>query len=78
MPLDHLLGDARLRDLKPELEQFSVDAWRAPKPISMLIRRIHTRGSICRSQSLPVETFQPFLNFLMNFFERLEVYFEID
>jgi hypothetical protein len=27
------LGDARLRDLKPELEQFAVDAWRAPKRI---------------------------------------------
>src|SRR6202166_2852025 len=24
---DHDLGDARLRDLKPELEQFAVDAW---------------------------------------------------
>jgi hypothetical protein len=31
-PLDHVLGDARLRDLKPELEQFAVDAWRARKP----------------------------------------------
>jgi hypothetical protein len=30
---DHLLGDARLCDLKPELEQFAVDAWRAPKRI---------------------------------------------
>src|SRR3984893_8304222 len=30
---DHVLGDARLRDLKPELEQFAVDAWRAPKQI---------------------------------------------
>src|SRR5580700_749307 len=30
---DHILGDARLRDLKPELEQFAVDAWRAPKRI---------------------------------------------
>jgi hypothetical protein len=30
---DHVLGDARLRDLKPELEQFPVDAWRAPKRI---------------------------------------------
>jgi hypothetical protein len=29
----HVLGDARLRDLKPELEQFAVDAWRAPKRI---------------------------------------------
>src|SRR5438105_5640105 len=28
---DHVLGDARLCDLKPELEQFAVDAWRAPK-----------------------------------------------
>src|ERR1700694_3690312 len=32
-PFDHVLGDARLRDLKPELEQFAVDAWRAPKRI---------------------------------------------
>src|SRR5712664_1228068 len=31
--LDHVLGDARLLDLKPELEQFAVDAWRAPKRI---------------------------------------------
>ena len=29
--LDHVLGDARLRDLKPELEQLAVNAWRAPK-----------------------------------------------
>ena len=32
-PLDHVLGDARLRDLKPELEQFGVDPRRAPKRI---------------------------------------------
>src|ERR1700694_2538751 len=32
-PFDHVLGDARLRDLNPELEQFAVDAWRAPKRI---------------------------------------------
>src|ERR1700757_5201720 len=30
---DHVLGDARLRDLKSELEQFAVDTWRTPKPI---------------------------------------------
>src|ERR1700733_13906860 len=30
---DHVLGDARLCDLKPELEQFAVDAWRTPKRI---------------------------------------------
>src|SRR5256884_2405212 len=30
---DHVLGDARLCDLKPELEQFAVDARRAPKRI---------------------------------------------
>src|SRR5216684_8092661 len=30
---DHVLGDARLRDLKPELEQFAVNAWRTPKRI---------------------------------------------
>src|ERR1700686_5261534 len=29
----HVPGDARLRDLKPRLEQFAVDAWRAPKRI---------------------------------------------
>src|SRR5216683_2600149 len=29
----HVLRDARLRDLKPELEQFAVNAWRAPKRI---------------------------------------------
>ena len=32
-PFDHVLGDARLRDLKPELEQFAVNAWRAPRRI---------------------------------------------
>src|SRR3984893_11377328 len=32
-PFDHVVGDARLRDLKPELEQFAVDAWRAPMRI---------------------------------------------
>src|SRR6202022_1980463 len=32
-PFDHVLGDARLRDLKPELEQFAVDAGRTPKRI---------------------------------------------
>src|ERR1700688_4401632 len=32
-PFDHVLGDARLRDLKPELEQFAVDARRVPKRI---------------------------------------------
>src|SRR6202048_3009251 len=31
LSFDHVLGDARLRDFKPELEQFAVDAWRAPK-----------------------------------------------
>src|SRR6266446_3795743 len=30
---DHVLGDARLCDFKPELEQFAVDAWRTPKRI---------------------------------------------
>src|ERR1700738_4196127 len=29
--LDHVLGDARLRDLEPELEQFAVDARRSPQ-----------------------------------------------
>ncbi len=32
-PFDHVPGDARLRDLKPKLEQFAVDAWRAPRRI---------------------------------------------
>src|ERR1700761_3460328 len=32
-PFDHVLGDARLRDLKPELEQFAGNAWRTPKRI---------------------------------------------
>src|SRR6195256_235501 len=32
-PFDHVLGDARLRDLKPELEQFAVNARRAPKRV---------------------------------------------
>src|SRR5438309_3267998 len=33
MPLDHVFGDARLRDFKPELEQFAVDARRAPQRV---------------------------------------------
>src|ERR1700675_3556118 len=33
-PFDHVPGNARLRDLKPELEQFAVNAWRAPKRVS--------------------------------------------
>jgi hypothetical protein len=32
-PFDHVLGDAGLRDLKPELEQFAVNAWRTPKRV---------------------------------------------
>src|ERR1700681_4415997 len=32
-PFDHVLGDARLRDLKPEHEQFAVNAWRASKRV---------------------------------------------
>jgi hypothetical protein len=32
-PFDHVLDDARLRDLKPELEQFAVNARRTPKRI---------------------------------------------
>jgi hypothetical protein len=35
---DRVLGDARLRDFKPELEQFAVD--------STLIRRINTRSPV--------------------------------
>jgi hypothetical protein len=30
---DHVLGDARLCDLKPEPEQFSANAWRTAKRI---------------------------------------------
>ena len=32
-PLDHVFGNARLRHLKPKLEQFAMDTWRAPKRI---------------------------------------------
>src|SRR6202163_2870934 len=32
-PFDHVPGNARLRDLKPELEQFAVNARRAPKRV---------------------------------------------
>src|SRR6476469_5607992 len=48
-PLDHVFGNARLRHLKPKLEQFALDTWRAPKRISTLVRRIKTRSfvSIC-------------------------------
>ena len=30
---DHLLGDARLRDFKPQLEKFAMDAWGTPERI---------------------------------------------
>jgi hypothetical protein len=33
MPLDHVFGHARLRDFKPELEQFAVDARGAPQRV---------------------------------------------
>ena len=32
-PLDHVFGNAPLRHLKPKLEQFAMDTWRAPKRI---------------------------------------------
>src|SRR5215831_14585335 len=32
-PLGHVFGDTRLRNLKPWLEQFAVNPWRAPKRI---------------------------------------------
>jgi hypothetical protein len=38
---DHVLGDARLRDLKPELEQFAVNAWRAPKADSLMAKKLN-------------------------------------
>ena len=31
--LDHVFGDARLRDFQPELEQFAMDARRSPKRV---------------------------------------------
>jgi hypothetical protein len=45
-PFDHVLGDARLRDLKPELEQFAVNAWRAQSGFSTLIPRINARSAV--------------------------------
>ena len=45
-PFDHALGDARLRDLKPELEQFAVNAWRTQSGFSMLIREINAHSSL--------------------------------
>jgi hypothetical protein len=33
MSLDHVFGDTRLRDLKPELEQLTVIARRTPKRV---------------------------------------------
>src|ERR1700675_4961367 len=32
-PFDHVLGDARLRDLKPELEQFAMNTRCSPKRV---------------------------------------------
>jgi hypothetical protein len=39
-------GNVRLRDLKPELGQFAVDAWRSQSGFSTFIRRISTRRSV--------------------------------
>jgi hypothetical protein len=39
-------GDARLRGLKPKLDQFAVDAWRAQSGLSMLTGRINARSSV--------------------------------
>jgi hypothetical protein len=44
-PLDHVLGDTRLRQFKPELEKFAVEAWRSQSEFSMLIRRMSARNS---------------------------------
>jgi len=33
MPLDHVFGDARLRDCKPELKQFTMDTRRSPQRV---------------------------------------------
>ena len=44
-PLDHVFGNARLRHLKPELEQFAVDARRTHSGFSTLICRISARSS---------------------------------
>jgi hypothetical protein len=38
----HPIRDARLRDLKPELEQFAVDAWRTPKRIRRFLKLINS------------------------------------
>src|SRR5437868_1136999 len=55
---DHVLGDARLRDLKPELEQFAVNAWRTPKwilhahpPDQSAQLRLEGRGQDCQSET---------------------------
>src|ERR1700738_5344992 len=52
--LNMYLGDARLRDLKPELEQFAVMRGAPQSGFSKLIRRINTRSavSICGRPNL--------------------------
>src|SRR5258708_3372677 len=42
---DHVFGDRRLGDLEPELEQFTMDAWRAPNGFSLLILWMSSRSS---------------------------------
>ena len=54
--LDHVFGDARLRDIKPELEQFAVDTRRTPKADSPCSSAGSARGGPSRSAAaLPVE-----------------------
>ena len=42
---DHVFGDAGLRNLKPEFEQFAVDARRAHSRFSTLICHMSARSS---------------------------------
>jgi hypothetical protein len=45
-PLGHVFGDTRLRNLKPQLKQLTVNARRAPKRILPAHLRISTRSSV--------------------------------
>ena len=42
----HVLGDCRLGDFEPKLEQFTVDTGRTPEPVFPAHRRMSSRSSL--------------------------------
>src|SRR5258708_38579428 len=49
----HVLGNGRLRDLNADLEQFTMDTWRAPQRVLATDPSNETFGRKCRSTDQP-------------------------